>query len=377
MVFQTSFQQGGAAMKSRFAVRLLFTTLTIAILAGCATFPGLRKDAPADLTQKITHLEKRMEAVEARQRNMTDILARARGAVVYIWGTYTFVDKEGRPLRHVIDDQGEPVADPKGVPRVDTTGAGPIAVSNYCGTAFLVGPQGEMLTNRHVAEPWWEDEKGEPLLAAGLKPVFIRLRAFFQERSTGVPIEVMRIDEKLDIAVVKTIDWIPAAQPLALHPDSAKVEEGQPIILIGYPTGLEAVLAKLEDAEQSTIKEQSGACSYRTAERLSGQKHLRATITSGFLWEVLPHVLVYDARTIGGGSGGPLLDWSGTVIGVNAAYLEEFQGGNYGIPINFGRKLLSGGGAKSHESRMESNHYLTLYETDNEKNITSCSSGNK
>ncbi len=117
-----------------------------------------------------------------------------------------------------------------------------------------------------------------------------------------MPIEVLRIDERLDIALVKTVGWTPLARPLALHADSAKVEEGQPIILIGYPTGLEAVLAKLEDAEQLAIEEETGACSYQTAQKLSEQKHLRATITSGFLWEVLPHVLVYDARTIGGGS---------------------------------------------------------------------------
>jgi hypothetical protein len=102
------------------------------------------------------------------------------------------------------------------------------------------------LTNRHIAEPWWEDEKAAPLLTAGLKPVFIRLRAFFQERPTGVPIEVLRIDERLDIALAKTVGWTPLARPLVLHGDSAKVEEGQPIILIGYPTGLEAVLAKLK-----------------------------------------------------------------------------------------------------------------------------------
>lgn len=44
------------------------------------------------------------------------------------------------------------------------------------------------------------------------------------------------------------------------------------------------------------------------------------------------------------GSGGPLLDWSGKVIGVNVAYLEEFQVGNYGVPIQFGKRLLAGGG---------------------------------
>lgn len=357
-------------MRSKFTLRLLFALLTIAVLAGCATFPGLRKDVPADLAQKIAHLEKRMEAVEARQRNMTDILARARKAVVYIWGTYTFVDKEGRPLRHVIDEQGEPVADPQGIPHVDVTGTGPIAVDNYCGTGFLVSGRGEILTNRHIAEPWWEDETSEPLLSAGLKPVFIRLRAFFQERSTGVPIEVLRIDEKQDVSLVKTIGWTPAAQPLALHPDPHKVEEGQGIMLIGYPTGLEAVLAKLDIKD--VLEEETGACSYETAERLSAQKKLRATITSGFLWDVLPHVLVYDARTIGGGSGGPVLDWNGTVIGVNSAYLEEFQGGNYGVPIDFGKKLLSGGGVMAHEANKESEAYRALLESDRKKGNSLC-----
>jgi hypothetical protein len=147
-------------------MRLILAALAFFIVAGCASIPGLGNDSPSDLAEKMVRLEKRLEAVEARQRDMTEILARARGAVAYIWGTYTFLDSQGRPLRHVINDQGEPVADPQGVPLVDVTGTGTIAVTNYCGTAFLVDREGELLTNRHIAEPWWEDEKAAPLLSA-------------------------------------------------------------------------------------------------------------------------------------------------------------------------------------------------------------------
>jgi len=357
--------------------RLFFVAAAIVVLMGCATSAGTRKDALADLLQQIENLERRMEAVEARQRDMTEVLARARGAIAYIWGTYTFVDKEGRPLRHVVNELGEPVTDPQGIPLVDVKATGPIAVTNYCGTAFLVGIDGEMLTNRHIAEPWWEDDESAPLLAAGLKPVFLRLRAFFQEHPGGVPIEVLRVDERQDIALVKTVGWAPATRPLVLQADPDEVKEGQPILLIGYPTGLKAVIAKMDEAEQAAIEEQTGACSYKTAERLSAQKQLRATITSGFLWDVLPHLLVYDARTIGGGSGGPILDWSGRVIGVNAAYLEEFQGGNYGVPIQFGKRLLAGGGIAVHEAGKESQELLKCYESEKEKNITSCNTRKK
>ena len=53
---------------------------------------------------------------------------------------------------------------------------------------------------------------------------------------------------------------------------------------------------------------------------------------------------MYDARTSGGGSGGPVLDRQGQVIGVNAAYNPDFEGGNYGVPIAIGIRLLAGGG---------------------------------
>jgi hypothetical protein len=108
---------------------------------------------------------------------------------------------------------------------------------------------------------------------SGLKPAFVRLRAFFQERSTGVPIEALRIDEKQDLALVKTVGWVPTAPPLELQSNSAQVEEGQPVILIGYPTGLEAVMARLDTLEQDTLEEHLGACSYGTAEQLSGRKN--------------------------------------------------------------------------------------------------------
>jgi S1-C subfamily serine protease len=356
--------------------RLLFMLVAVLALIGCAAGPGVPQGAYDDLIRQVGNLERRLETIEARDGQMANVLARARGATAYIWGAYTFVDKEGRPLRHVVDAKGRPVADPEGTPLVDVQGRGPIAVENYCGTAFLVGAEGEMLTNRHLAEPWWEDDESAPLLAAGMKPVFLRLRAFFQERSGGVPIEVLRVDGSLDIALVKTVGWVPAARPLVLHPNPERVE-GQPIFLIGFPSGLEAVIAKLDVAEQTALGEETGACSYNTAELLSAQKRLRPSITGGILWEVLPHLMIYDARTIGGGSGGPLLDRDGQVLGVNAAYLEDFQGGNYGVPAGFGRRLLAGSGLIVREACGESKEILVRYESDEEKNITFCKGGSK
>ena len=341
------------------------------LLAGCALPVVTRVDYEA-LQTRLHVVEARLQAVESAQGQLKGVLDRARAAVAYVWGTYTFVDPEGRPLRHVLNEAGEPIADPQGVPLVDVTGAGAVAVTNYCGTGFLVGKNGEMLTNRHVAEPWWEDDMSAPLLAAGFRPMFLRLRAFLQEHATGVSIEVLRVDREQDIALVGTIGWTPTGEPLPLHPDPDVLEDGQPVMLIGFPTGLDAIMAKLEMPDRVALESTTGACSYATAERLAELRRLRPTITGGFLWEALPHIVVYDARTKGGGSGGPLLDREGRVIGVNAAYLPEFQGGNYGVPIRFGRLLLEGGGMVANAPTRETPELLVGTPAPNEAPIASC-----
>jgi len=175
-------------------LRTLILGMAVATAAACAALPQEDRGEAEALRAQVRALEARVRVVESRREQVPTVVANARAAIAYVRGTYTFVDAGGQPLRHVLNDLGEPIADPKGVPLVDLEGTGPIAVVNYCGTAFLVGRQGELLTNRHIAEPWWGDESSAPLLAAGLRPVFLRLRAFFQERVEAVPIEVVRVE---------------------------------------------------------------------------------------------------------------------------------------------------------------------------------------
>jgi S1-C subfamily serine protease len=335
--------------KSDQVIVLLLPVL--ALLAGCASFKS-STPSPEALERKIQVLEQRLDRLESRQSQRSVALTKVRDSVVFIWGAYTFVDSLGWPLRHVLNEKGRPVADPQGVPLVDIKGTGSIVYTNYCGTGFLAGAGGLVLTNRHVAQPWWNEKKDESLIRAGLKPVFLILRAFFPDKDRGVPIEVVSYDENYDIALVRMDSVQPDAEPMELYPETENIREGQAIFLLGYPTGLEAVLAKLDVS--AYLDDDDESCSYSTAERLSTGGLLKPTATSGFLWEAYPHVLVYDARTVGGGSGGPILDMNGRVLGVNAAYLEEFQGGNYGIPVAFGHALLENRGVPTKDSRRES-----------------------
>ncbi|HET7893406.1 MAG TPA: hypothetical protein VFL34_17890, partial [Candidatus Sulfotelmatobacter sp.] len=50
--------------------------------------------------------------------------------------------------------------------------------------------------------------------------------------------------------------------------------------------------------------------------------------------------LIYDAPTAHGGSGGPVFNARGEVIGVNSAYMDGFTGGTIGVSVDSLRPLL-------------------------------------
>jgi S1-C subfamily serine protease len=63
-------------------------------------------------------------------------------------------------------------------------------------------------------------------------------------------------------------------------------------------------------------------------------------VTQGHIGDVLADKIVFDAQTTSGGSGGPLFNQDGKVIGVTHAVLRGFGGSNFGIPIRYSDPLL-------------------------------------
>ena len=71
---------------------------------------------------------------------------------------------------------------------------------------------------------------------------------------------------------------------------------------------------------------------FRSAEELAKRNLIRPLITQGHIGDVLPDKIVFDAQTTSGGSGGPLFNREGKVVGVTVAILKGFGGSNFGIP---------------------------------------------
>jgi S1-C subfamily serine protease len=213
--------------------------------------------------------------------------------------------------------------------------------SEYTGSGFLVSAAGYIVTNRHVALPWTEDPKVQPLLAAGAEPVFVEFTATFPRR---MPLrlaqdQILRRRDALDVAVVhvdaKEVEGVPV---LPLRADGTEGQDGRAIV-VGYPTGLGALMARADTATLDELRS-TAANMTEAIRQLAGAGGIAPVITEGIVSNVEVHVIAYDAATTGGGSGGPVFSGEGDVIAVNFAIQRNFDGNNMGVPIRYARALI-------------------------------------
>jgi serine protease Do len=111
------------------------------------------------------------------------------------------------------------------------------------------------------------------------------------------------------------------------------------IVLIGYPTGIEGILARAQIDIKRKVAE--SAHDMTTLVSSASSQHLiRPTTTQGHIGDVLKDRIVFDAATTSGGSGGPLFNHDGKVIGVSFAMLSDFGGSNLAVPVRYADELL-------------------------------------
>ena len=166
------------------------------------------------------------------------------------------------------------------------------------GSGFVYDSLGHIVTNYHVIEG------------------AIGVEVFFPDRSS-FKAEIVGSDPYADLAVLRIDPGNKTLKPLILG-NSSRLRVGQPVIAIGNPYGFAASLT-------SGVISQLKRCIPSPEERL------------------IPNVIQFDAAVNPGSSGGPLLDYSGRVIGVTTAiYSEtgEFAGIGFAIPSNTVAKVV-------------------------------------
>lgn len=304
-------------MRVRYAIsqaaRQFVPGLLLAAVVGVGVFhPAIRNSRQT--TEMVTRLAAEVSRLSQEQTMPTVVLARHRNSICYIYAVYTLSPPPGthrwRPLR-----------------------------TRVSGTGFVVG-NGLIATNRHVVEPWFDDDDDEALIQhGGAIPQLEKLVAFFPALPHPIELSDVQVSAGHDLAVAR---YAVNAKTAGLHPvplASAPGVPGDAVVVVGYPMGVTAMLAKSPRKTYKRLAYQRETID--VARDLAQHYLIRPSATYGHLGDVVEEKLIYDAPTAQGGSGGPVFNWQGQVIGVNAAYIDGFAGGTLGISVEALKPLIA------------------------------------
>lgn len=300
-------------------------------------------DGDADsesLKKQLQETQKRLNQLENEGRIAETIVHTYGPSVCLLHVIVAFRDKDsGQVIRIVGDAAGKPLVDEKGMVSLETGGTGPPLQFDFFGTGFLIESGGRLLTNHHVAEPWSSDEKLKELIDHGAEGFVASYTAYFPGVSQGIAAKLDRISTQADLATLKLQTPAPAKAALLKLDDRSEASvTGDPVVLIGYPTGIEGILARAGSDITRKIAENAQDVT-QIVSQLAAQDLIRPTTTQGHIGDILTDKIVYDAATTVGGSGGPLFNRDGKVIGVNFAILKDFGGSNLAVPVRYADEL--------------------------------------
>jgi S1-C subfamily serine protease/DNA-binding response OmpR family regulator len=293
------------------------------------------------LRTQLQDTQSRLKLLENEGKIAETIVHNYGPSVCLLHVVVEFLDKQsGKSIQIAVDSLGKPRVDEQGRVQLDVGGAGPHLQLDVFGTGFLVRHDGRIVTNHHVAEPWWNNPELKDLIDRGAAAYVLSYKAYFPGSSEGLSAKVDRISSDADVAILQLeVPAPPHATLLELDQRSTASVTGDPVVLIGYPTGIEGILARAGSDVAHKIADDTDNAT-RIVSRLASQNLIRPTTTQGHIGDVLQDKIVYDAATTSGGSGGPLFNRSGKVIGVNFAILKDFGGSNLAVPVRYASDLL-------------------------------------
>lgn len=265
--------------------------------------------APDDLEKQVHELTAQVEQLKQQQSMPAQVLNHYRDSIGYIYGVYQVGFPNHRPEIR----------------------------ARVSGTGFLVA-KGLLATNRHVAEPWYGDSEAQKLMDDGANAMLESLVVFFPGSPISVRLSPAAVSRTSDLAVLR-IDDSSFVRSLPVLPLAQSAgPPGQLVTVIGYPMGIAGMVAKSPTEIYERLAYRHNDIS--AASELAALSLIRPSTTCGHLGDVVGDKLIYDAPTAHGGSGGPVFNSKGEVIGINSAYMDGFTGGTLGVSVDSLRPLL-------------------------------------
>jgi S1-C subfamily serine protease len=253
------------------------------------------------------------------------VVETAVNSVCLIQGTYVFRDRENGMIlrrRNWFLDGDDSVLE-----------------NTYSGTGFLISSQGKILTNRHIAQPWWADPGAQKIVSAGYQPELTSLKAYFPGRQATHVLKTVRISEKADIALLQADPPWNLPPPLELS-DGGGATPGGTVLVIGFPGGLGPIFGR---GGQAQIQSEPGSLNFsaqQVTQALARRDLIEPFVSFGHVSNTRNNVLTLAVQTSEGSSGSPVLNEQGAIIGILYASLTSVNGGSLAVPVQAARDLI-------------------------------------
>ena len=264
----------------------------------------------------VRALRKRLQAIEIQHTSAERLIRKYGSSVCFLYLAYGFIEK-GKP------------------------GDLPSVLKEYMGTGFLVDIRGLLTMNRHIMEPWSVDPSGTEMVKAGMEPKLVALLAYFPGRQEASTVSVFRVSDVADVALGQLSPVPEGIEPIPIVTPAPQGVAGEPVVLLGYPAGIEGVLARMDDQMAQALITRPGRDLRRLLRDVAAEGGIRPLATQGHVGDIFPNPILYGAPPTGGGSGSPVFNSRGQIIGVHVASMTRFGASNFGVPISTVVDLLT------------------------------------
>lgn len=325
-----------------------------------------------ELQAKIVQTKDQVSEIDKTSKDMMKTVSLAPNlrvdygnGVCLIFGVYDLVDrKSGKMLRYPdpesfsrgnYDPPSVPVQEDLVQPQLQmgltTEGDGTAVEYDFIGTGFHVGG-GYIVTNRHVVQPWKEDELVQQMIRSSDGRARIKqLVVYFPNNPQAFPLRIRQVSSKEDVAVGSVSpDVMPADIPvLPIDNATDALAVGKTVVTMGFPNGPDRLLAMTDDEEARSLNARCEGSRKCIINSLAQSKRIVPLTTQGSITDLDSRRVVHDAKTAEGGSGAPLFGQNGKVIAVNFGVFTESNAANMAVPIRFAIELLTKAGWVSPE----------------------------
>src|SRR5207245_11447013 len=126
------------------------------------------------------------------------------------------------------------------------------------------------------------------MLDQGVEPVIAEMTAYFPGIPNGIAVNTEKISSAADVAVVKGNVSDLGIRQIALADGRGSAVRGGPVVLLGYPTGLDAILARAGGETLQSIATASKGDPKQVIEGLARRHLIRPTTTQGPIGTGMP-----------------------------------------------------------------------------------------